>query len=350
MLCSGAMRWLTEDLPGTGGSFRPGPEDFEVEEISLYEPCGEGEHLYLRVEKAGLTTRELVRRAVDCFGVAEADVGYAGLKDRHARTVQTISVRGVAEPDAGRLEGEGIALRWALRHRNKLRVGHLAGNRFRLVVRDVEPGSEERARAILDRLGTLGLPNFYGAQRFGREGQNAQAGREVLRRGPRTAGSKWRAKFLVSALQAELFNHYLEQRMARGAFARVLEGDVLTKVSSGGIFNCEDPSADQPRLDRFEVSITGPIFGHEMREARGEPGHWEAEILTAAALAPEDFRRAGKMACGTRRPLRAPVREARASTQEGALVLEFGLPAGAYATVLLDEVMKGAPPPSVGAD
>jgi tRNA pseudouridine13 synthase len=344
------MRWLTEDLPGTGGSFRPGPEDFEVEEIPLYEPCGEGEHLYLRVEKTGLTTREVVRRAVECFGVAEADVGYAGLKDRHARTVQTISVRGAAPSDAGRLEGDGIAVRGALRHRNKLRVGHLAGNRFRMVVRDVEPDSEGRARAILDRLGALGLPNFYGAQRFGREGQNAEAGREVLRRGPRAAGSKWRAKFLVSALQSDLFNRYLEERMARGAFARVLVGDVLTKVASGGIFTCEDPSADQPRLERFEVSLTGPIFGHEMREALGEPGRWEAEILAAAALALEDFRRAGKLAPGTRRPLRAQVREARTSTHEGALVLEFELPAGAYATVLLDEVVKGAPPPPTGTD
>jgi tRNA pseudouridine13 synthase len=154
----------------------------------------------------------------------------------------------------------------------------------------------------------------------------------------------------VSALQAALFNRYLEERMARGAFARVLVGDVLTKVATGGIFLCDNPEVDQARLERFEVSITGPIFGHEMREALGEPGRWEAEILVQEALAPQDFRRAGKLAAGTRRPLRAQVREARVHSHEGALVLEFALPAGAYATVLLDEVMKGALPPSAGTD
>lgn len=330
---------LTADLPGCGGTFRPGSDDFEVEEIPLYEASGEGEHLYLTIEKVGLGTRDVVRRAVRVFGVDEAEVGYAGLKDKHARTVQTISVRGVSERDARRLEGDGVVVRAVRRHRNKLRVGHLRGNRFRVRIRGVEPGGGERARAVLEALARAGLPNFFGEQRFGRGQSNAEAGREVLRRGPRAAGSKWKAKLFVSALQAELFNAYLEGRMARGAFGEVRAGDLLVKVASGGLFECQEPRVDQARHDRFEVSITGPMFGHSMRTPGGEPGAWEAEVLARAGLAPADFERAGRIAEGTRRPLRASVAGTGVERVGDDVWLSFELPPGAYATVLVAEVL-----------
>jgi tRNA pseudouridine13 synthase len=333
-------RWLTVEIPGTGGTFTPSPEDFEVEELPLYEPCGEGEHLYLRVEKTGLSTRELVRRAMTAFGADEADVGYAGLKDKHARTVQTLSVRGAAEADAALLEGEGVRVLGARRHRNKLRVGHLAGNRFRVLVRGAGEEAADGARQVLERLAALGLPNYYGEQRFGARGDTADLGRAVLRRGTRAAGSYWKAKLAVSALQADLFNAYLEARMGRGAYGRVLVGDVLQKAETGGLFTCADAASDQARHDRFEISVTGPIFGHEMRPAEGEPGGWEAGTLAAAGLTLEDFRRAGRLAPGTRRALRAPVRDVAIEERAGALALSFTLPSGSYATVLIDEVMK----------
>jgi tRNA pseudouridine13 synthase len=332
---------LTQELPGTGGSFTPTPDDFAIEEIPLYEPGGEGEHLYVRIEKVDLTTRDVVRRAMEVFGVPEIDVGYAGLKDKHARSTQTLSLRGVDEHDAGRLESPGLHVLGAKKHRNKLRVGHLAGNRFFAVVRNSGAGAEERARAILAALSANGLPNYFGEQRFGVADGNVGAGRDVLRRGARSAGSPWKAKFLVSALQSSLFNDYLTKRAARGAFAQVQRGDVLAKVESGGIFRCTEPEIDQARYDRFEISITGPIFGVEMNAPEGEPGLWEAEALQSAELTVDDFKRVRKIAMGTRRPLRVPVRRVGTEMRGEELLLTFELPSGSYATVLLDEVVKG---------
>jgi tRNA pseudouridine13 synthase len=332
-------RWTTPGLPGTGGTFVPSVEDFLVEELPLYEPAGEGEHLYIRFEKRGLATRDVLRRVQSTFGVAETDVGYAGLKDKHATTVQTISVRGVAEPDAARLDGDGVRVLWARRHRNKLRVGHLAGNRFELVVRGAPHDALQRATAILSLLAAGGVANFYGEQRFGVAGGNVAEGREALLRGGRGL-PHWKAKFLLSALQSSLFNEVLVRRLAGGSFARVLTGDLLQKVESGGTFECADAAVDQPRYDSFEVSITGPIFGAEMRRPAGEPAALEASVLEAAALSLDDFSRVVKLAPGSRRPLRVKLVDAEAVEEGGALRVRFSLPAGAYATVVADELVK----------
>jgi tRNA pseudouridine13 synthase len=128
--------------------------------------------------------------------------------------------------------------------------------------------------------------------------------------------------------------------MERGAHGAVRAGDVLTKVDSGGIFVCREPEVDQARHDRFEVSITGPIFGPEMRRAEGEPAAWEEAVLAEAGLGIEDFGRMGRIAPGTRRALRAPVREASAEREGEDLIVRFTLPPGSYGTVLLGEVVK----------
>lgn len=331
---------LTQALPGTGGTFTPSVLDFEVEEVPLYLPCGEGDHLYITFEKQGLTTRDVVTRAAQVFGAAEPEIGYAGLKDKHATTRQTISIHGAKEADAARLDGDGVRVLGAKLHKNKLRVGHLVGNRFRAVVRGTEPGALERAQAVLEVLGARGLPNVYGEQRFGAGGGNVAAGRAILLEGRRE--KPWKAKLLLSALQSDLFNRVLEARMARGAFDRVLCGDVLQKVASGGLFTSADAAVDQLRFDGFEVSITGPIFGPKMRAPTGEPAAWEAEVLASAGLTLADFRRGGRLTEGTRRPLRVPVGAPSAVAVDGGVELRFELPAGAYATVLIDEVVKPA--------
>ena len=336
-------RFETRGLAGTGGAFTASPEDFHVEELPLYEATGDGEHLYVRFEKRGLTTRDVVRRALRTFDLPETDVGYAGLKDKRATTIQTISLRGVAEADAVRMEEEGVRVLSARKHRNKLRVGHLAGNRFRLVLRHADADGAARAAAILEALTARGLPNYYGAQRFGMRGDNALEGREVLRRGGRGV-PHWKAKLLVSALQSALFNEVLARRMSAGTHRVVAVGDVLQRIESHGTFICADAAIDGPRFEQFEVSITGPIFGAEMRAAEGEPGAQEALVLEQAELTVADFRRVAKFAPGTRRALRAKVLEARAEVVDGALVLSFTLPPGSYATVLVDEVMKPASP------
>jgi len=336
------LPWLTEHLGRTGGTFTPSPTDFFVEEIPLYEPSGEGDHLYLRVEKSELTTRALVEHAVATFKVSERDVGYAGLKDRNARTIQTISVLGAHPDDAASLETDRVKVLGAARHRNKLKVGHLAGNRFQATIRNPLDGSLAAATAILEHFEQHGLANFYGAQRFGAGGANVERARTVLRKGPRAAGSRWKAKLLVSALQSHLFNQYLLQRVEAGHFATVHAGDVLVKVDSGGPFVCEEPAVDQPRHDAFEVSISGPIFGRKMRQP-GEgsaPAEWENTVMSDAELTLDDFGKVKKFASGTRRPLRTPVTDTGATLSDGALTVQFVLPSGSYATVLMDELIQ----------
>src|SRR5262245_12356754 len=167
---------LTADLPGIGGRIKEEPEDFEVEEIPAYLPGGGGEFLFLWVEKRGMGAEFFVRQVAKRLGLAPGEVGTAGLKDRHAVTRQWVSVPASAADRLGELEGDGIRLLDTARHGNKLRPGHLRGNRFRILVRDPDAAAAERLPPLLDRLRRLGLPNSYGPQRFGRGGETVLQG------------------------------------------------------------------------------------------------------------------------------------------------------------------------------
>ena len=166
--------YLTADLPGTGGVIRQRPEEFLVEEQPLYPLADEGEHLWLFIQKTGLTTPEAIRRVARAFQLSRRDVGYAGLKDKHAVTRQHLSLY-LPKEEPGQVEGalERIAadpqldMLWHTRHANKLRRGHHAGNRFVIYVRDVSPTAVVHAKPILDRLARRGVPDRFGPQRFG---------------------------------------------------------------------------------------------------------------------------------------------------------------------------------------
>ena len=169
---SDPLPYATPNLPGVGGAMRQRPEDFFVQEIPLYDASGEGDHLLFEIQKVGLTTREAIGRIARALGISPRDVGYAGLKDRHAITRQHLTVpmkSGVDEERVMRLEVDDVIPQWADRHGNKLKMGHLAGNRFAVRLREVDPMSVVRLRPILDRLEKDGLPNYYGEQRFGRD-------------------------------------------------------------------------------------------------------------------------------------------------------------------------------------
>jgi tRNA(Glu) U13 pseudouridine synthase TruD/glycerol dehydrogenase-like iron-containing ADH family enzyme len=348
-------RRLTQALPSVGGAFKQTPETFSVTELPLYEPAGDGYHLYITLEKTGWNTRDVVSRAGEVFGLPERDIGYAGLKDKYAVARQTISVLDVKEEDAHLLETDGISVVSVAKHRNKLRVGHLAGNRFEIRLKAPEGGYEGgpeaaalRATAILDALMLQGLPNYYGKQRFGFGGDNVKKALGVLKNGPRAAGSKWKARFLLSALQSHLFNEVLDRRIDAEAFGRALTGDVLQKVASGGCFVCDDPVVDQARLDSGELSITGPIAGVKMKlpGEESQSAVWEAEALESAELTIEDFRRVSKLAPGARRPLRATVTAGEAVVDGEDLLVRFSLPPGSYATVLINELLDPPPEPA----
>ncbi len=337
-----AIPFVTSDLPGSGGLVKASPEDFRVDEVPAYAPSGSGAHLYLRVEKRGRTTRDVVQALAALLGVAERDAGWAGLKDKQALTTQWLSFPVAADPAASALAGEGFRVLEVSRHGNKLRAGHSRGNRFTVAVRG---GDLARARTCAEALAARGLPNFFGAQRFGVEGRNAEVGRALLLgAGTPEARRASRDRFLrrlsISAFQSLLFNRWLAERIADGLFARALAGDVMKKLETGGLFTCTDPAADGPRVERLEISPAGPIFGHKILPAAGEAAAREARVLAEGGVALADFARGGGEAEGTRRAARLPLR-VELSPLEGGYAASFVLPKGSYATVVLGELVKG---------
>jgi tRNA pseudouridine13 synthase len=342
------LPYLTADLPGTGGLLRASPEDFVVEEVPSYLPSGEGPHLYVRVEKVGRTTEEVARELARAIRVDAREAGWAGQKDKQARTVQWLSVplrEGREPPALESLGGEGWRALEMARHRNRLRVGHLRGNRFRIAVRAADGGAEATAREVLEKLQRDGAPNFYGPQRFGRGGEAAEMGRRLLagdadaERRMRRERSKRR--FAISAFQSLLFNRACEQRLREGPWTGALAGDVLKKRATGGLFVCEDVAADGPRVAAGEADPTGPIFGWKMMRPAGESWAREQTVLREAGLASlDDFRRGGGEAEGTRRPYRIAPEDVQVALDAGVLTLAFTLPSGAYATSVLREVTK----------
>jgi tRNA pseudouridine13 synthase len=335
-----SLPFITADLPGIGGEIKAESDHFVVEEVPLYDPAGEGEHVYVRLTREGWTTRALQQRLTSLFDLREVDVGCAGLKDKHARVTQTFSLllHDVDEATVARRIQEALPVEvvWAKRHRNKLRRGHLLGNRFRIVVLQPEPEAVTRAEAVAQALQEHGLPNFYGTQRFGIDGDNAQRGREVLfGRGPR---ERWLKRFLLSAYQAALFNAWLTERIQRDWFERLLTGDIAKKTDTGGLFEVMDAEAELPRFQQREITYTGPIYGARMRWASGEPGELERMVLERAEVTTEMLRRA--RLDGSRRPARLYLNDLSIEPHSNGLLFTFALPKGAYATTVLQEFMK----------
>lgn len=327
---------------------RARPEDFFVEEIPEYLPAGVGPHVLATVEKRGLTTFELVRRLAIALGIRAEDIGSAGMKDRHAVTRQQLSFPPPITPEAVlALALDDIQILTAGRHGNKLRTGHLAGNRFIVVLRGLDVPIDEavrRATATFEHFARPpGLPNGYGDQRFGADGDNAEQGRALLR-GARLRIPPREQRLLISAYQSELFNRYLEQRLKDGLYHSVIMGDLLRKTDTGGIFVCADPELDGARLARGELAPTGPMFGADMRQPPegSAAAQRESAILAEAELTLADFRRVARIAQGTRRPLGVPITAPSVEPlPDGALRLAFRLPPGSYATIVVRAITRG---------
>lgn len=343
----------TAGLDGIGGRIRLRPEDFRVEEIPAYPPDGRDDaHLLLTLTKRDWNTQAAVEQVARALGVSARDIGVAGLKDRDAVTVQWISVPARAADELAGFEHPDIQLGPAQPHGNKLRRGHLKGNRFEIVIRDLRVDASEAlpmARAKLDTIATRGLLNHYGEQRFGHQGANVERGLRALAQ-PRRRG---RGDLIVSAGQSALFNLYVALRRERGLERQVLLGDVLKKQQTGGLFTCEDPAADQARLEAGELVVTGPMFGSKMMSppADSPSAELESGVLSRAGLEPSALKALGRKVPGTRRalfirvdhPVADPAEPITSqvvkSTLSAGVCLRFELPAGAYATNLLREIM-----------
>lgn len=329
---------FTADLPGVGGRIRVRNEDFEVEEVPSYEPSGSGDHLFLWIEKRGMAPEFFARTIAQKLGISPAAVGTAGLKDRHAVTRQWVSVPKECEPNIGKLDSDEMRVLKTGLHTNKLKPGHLRGNRFRILIRD--GNRSVSIEAILDRIRAQGLPNFYGPQRFGRDGSTVDLGWQCLAgKAPRRV-RPFLFRFALSAVQSLLFNDYLSRRLKDGLFRMVIPGDVMTKWPTGGMFVAQDIAAEQVRFDAREIVTAGPMFGKKTYPAAGEAAEREAAVLRDNKLSPASFGGFGKLVLGTRRQNLIYLDDLAANWEPDGLRLSFTLPAGSYATVLLAEVMK----------
>lgn len=329
--------YLTHDLPGIGGRIKDRPEDFVVEELPLYQPADEGNFAFLLLEKENLSTLDFVARIRKHLDLRDEELGLAGWKDKRAITRQWVSIPRdkVTERGLEQLAGDGIQTMEQRHHSHKLRTGHLLGNRFSILIRQVDLEAESRAHATIQQLQTLGLPNFYGPQRFGASGNNPEKGLALLL-GQYRLRSVRKRKLLMSSYSSLLFNLTLKKRMEQNLFIKLLPGDIAKKHDTGGIFLVSDPEKEQPRADRLEISATGPIWGKKMKRAGDAAAALEEKILGSQGLTPEVFRRQP----GSRRSLRIPLKEVKMCQEKEGLRLEFFLPKGSYATVLLDEIMK----------
>lgn len=348
--------FLTADVPPIGGVLRQRPEDFLVDELPLFDPAGEGEHIYLLVQKRELTTPEVVDVLADHFGVPPMAVGYAGLKDKLAVTRQVFSVHapGKKPEDFPQLRHERIGVLWTDLHTSKLRLGQLAGNRFSIRIRGVSPTDVRAAKRVLDRLAVVGLPNRFGPQRFGHDGRNHLIGRGMLR-GEIPVGrarDQRRTRLMLSAIQSAIFNTVLDRRVISGTLGALRSGDIAVKHANGAAFAVDETTANDPitarRLAGFEISPSGPMWAGRMLRAKNETDIEEIRALEELELRVETLeefdRRHPKLLRGERRALRVPLGSVEVEggvDEHGAYVrCAFDLPAGSYATSVLEEVMK----------
>ena len=322
--------------PSLAARLRVTPEDFRVEEVLGYDADGQGEHALLWVEKRGANTDWVARELAKFAGVSPVAVGYAGLKDRHAVTRQTFSVQlaGKADPDWSTFPHAEVKVLAATRHSRKLKRGALRGNRFVLVLREVQ-GDRDAAEQVLQQIAARGVPNYFGEQRFGREGGNVEQARAMFA-GRRVDRDK--RSFLLSAARSQIFNEVLAARVERGAWDTPLDGEIWSLAGSRSWFGPE-PFSDvlAERLARADIHPSGPLWG------QGEP----PTVEIAGALEREVAAASSDLAAGVaaarmdqeRRPLRLLPRDLKWRwLDDNALELAFELPAGAYATVVVREL------------
>ena len=408
--------YLTADLPPVGGRIKDDPDDFFVDEQPLYQPCGEGEHIYMLVEKRNMSTIRVVRLLARHFDVPVRAVGYAGLKDKRAVTRQVFSVHvpGKKPEDFPMIRHDHMAVLWVDRHTNKLRPGHLSGNRFSIKIRGTDMTKAPVALKALERLEKIGVPNRIGEQRFGYIGRNHLIGRALLLGdhqggldallGPapgvqdsqaearrlyatgdfkgavagfykesRTervvAGALSRGAtpaqavrgiepmergFFLTAFQSAAFNAVLDARLREGsaALAQFRLGDVAFKHDNRACFDVTAETLAQSdlagRLERMEISPSGPMWGATMKRAAGTVDEEEQAALHALGVTlghlVEYDRRHGGMIEGARRPLRVKVSypdvEGGVDERGPYVRCAFDLPRGAFATSVLREIMK----------
>ena len=296
-------------------------EDFIVTELPLQLASGEGEHIWLEIEKNGANTAFVAQQLAEAASVQDRDVGYAGLKDRYAITRQWFSIylpKGET-PDLTQLQHPEFKVLSQSRHVKKLRPGDLQGNRFRIVLRDVT-GDRDAIEANLKAVASQGVPNYFGAQRFGFEGGNVEQGRAMLAREVRVRNPKKKGIYL-SAVRSFVFNEVLALRVQQGLWGKTLPGDVVDE-------------AGRP---------TGPLWGRGRVTTTDQAQTLENGVAERHATLCDGMEHAGLDQ--DRRVLEArPMDMSWEWLQANQLVLTFSLPAGSYATAVLNEILRTTEP------
>ena len=372
------LPYLTADIEGTGGEIKTMCPDFEVEELPAYEFSGQGTHVLAYVQKKNMTTTDMTARIANALSVHKYDIGYAGRKDARAVTRQWISIEHVDPDKVRKLDLNNIKVLDVTRHGNKLKIGHLSGNRFIIRLRNLHRSAAKAlpaARRIMETLTRVGVPNYFGPQRFGYRYDSHLLGAAIVKNDLKAffdvllgkpeydtqkefirartlyeqgdyAGAReaWHPAFqdhrkalkiliqsrgdvkrafhrfdqrlvnlFVAAWQSDIFNQVLAARMPH--IDRLLDGDMAYKHVNGACFQVDDAATEQPRCNAFEISSTGPLIGEKMAVLTGPAGDVENPILEPFHLTGDDTARLKKYrAVGGRRPLRFQPKNSKISS------------------------------------
>ena len=327
--------------PKATGQLKVEMADFQVTEKLGYEPCGQGEHIYLWVRKSGLNTAYLAEQIAKFARVSARDVTYAGRKDKYAITEQWFSVHkpGKAEYDWATFNVEGAEVLKAIRHDKKLRTGVLKGNRFCITIRHLLNTADIESR--LSRIAEQGVPNYYGAQRFGDSRYDARGGNLVLAEkmlGGEEIRNRNKRSMAISALRSWLFNEFVSRRIADGLFTQAMAGDVMLLAGSASFFCAQEiDETINSRLTSRDIQLSVPLWGQGQLASQSKALGYEKNNASAYPLITTALENLGLKQ--ERRALRLLPEDMSWELTDNKLVLNFDLPAGAFATSVIREVV-----------
>lgn len=334
------LRWL-HGQPDATGVVKANPEDFIVIEDLGYRPDGEGEQVLVRLRKVGCNTRFVAEALARFAGIHPRDVSFAGMKDRHAVTEQWFCLRipGKETPDFSRFQLEGCEVLETSRHRRKLRTGALQGNTFQLILRQIS--NRDAVEQRLHQIRVAGVPNYFGMQRFGHNGNNLLMARRwatndiVVR-------ERNKRSFLLSAARSALFNHVVSERLAlHDSLLKPISGDALQLSGRGSWFVAQQNELDelQSRLENNELRVTAPLPGRGEWGTQGDALQFEQQSLAGEVQLTGLLEREGVDAA--RRAILLMPQDFRWVWQDDVTIeLNFWLPAGSFATSVLREILQ----------
>ena len=323
--------------PTANGQIRSSPEDFVVEEIPRVSPEGEGSHLWLWVEKRSANTDWVAKELAKAAACASRDVGYAGLKDRHALTRQWFSVpaSAVAQENLVNAEIEGVNILECHQHTRKLKRGTLNGNRFHLKIRDFKGDTDQTAQR-LQQIRTNGVPNYFGPQRFGHQGRNVAQGFSLLKKRVRLNRNK--RSIYLSAMRSFMFNQVLAERVRRGNWNSIINGELAMLDGTHSVFRCEKPDAEiEERCQSLDIHPTGPMPGEKGTQPTADAAELEQSVVQNWPELLEVL--VGQRVQASRRALRLYPADLEWGFEGSNMELSFVLPPGTYATTVLREVL-----------